>query len=241
MDDSPPSPKGPSNRTKARMRRQLNGLFTRLAMGYVRLVCATLRIRSVDEHHFFGLEGGKILCLWHGRTMPPTARLRGYDITVLISLSRDGELIAKVLAALGFPALRGSSGPSGARVLASCIKLLRSGRALAVTPDGPRGPSMVLQNGVIAMARKSGCALVPVGSSVRPRFVMRSWDRFLAPLPFSRAVMVFGEPMHIAHDADEAEMEDARLRLQTEMRRLQDDADRRLRVPTFAQLEAKQA
>ena len=233
-------PKGRSpRRKKVRLRKRLSGALPGLATLLVRVVCATLRIRCVGEERFLNAPGGRILCMWHSRTIPPAARYRGQDITILISLSRDGELIAKILAALGYPALRGSSGPSGARVLASCIKLLRSGRTLAVTPDGPRGPSGVLQGGVMTMARKSGCVLVPVGSSARPRIVTRSWDRFVMPLPFARAVMVFGEPMAVPPDADEATIEALRARFQAEMRRLQDEADRLLGVPTFAETVAR--
>jgi lysophospholipid acyltransferase (LPLAT)-like uncharacterized protein len=204
----------------------------------VRLVCATLRVRTENEERFFGTQGGKILCMWHGRLIPPATRMRGVDLTVLISLSRDGEMINTILGSMGFTAVRGSSGPSGARVLASCIKMLRVGKALVVTPDGPRGPSGVLQPGVITMAQKSGCALVPIGCSSRPRFVMKSWDRMELPLPFSRALILFGEPMYVPEDADP---EEYRLRLQTEMRHLQDEADRRLRQPTFGQIAEREA
>ena len=224
-------------RRRTRLRKRLSESLAGAALLLVRVVCATLRIRCYGEERFLDIEGGRILCMWHGRTIPPAARYRGEDITILISLSRDGELIAKILDSLGYPALRGSSGPSGARVLASCIKLLRSGRTLAVTPDGPRGPSGVLRGGVMAMARKSGAALVPVGSSARPRIAMtKSWDRFLMPFPFARAVMVFGEPMRVPPDADEATMAALTERFQKEMRRLQDEADRKLRVPTHAEM-----
>lgn len=205
----------------------------------VRFLCATSRVECVDEERFFGIEGGKILCLWHGRPIPLTARMRGVDLTVLISLSRDGELINAILSSMGYSAARGSSGPSGARALAACIKVLRSGRIVVVTPDGPRGPSGVLQAGVMTMARKSGRPIVPTGSSSRPRLVMRSWDRFMIPLPFARSVVLFGEPLFVPADADDEAVEALRLKLEMEMRRLQDEADRRLGVPTFAEIEAK--
>ena len=238
-DRAPARPGVRSKRRKTRFRKRLSESAAGLATSLVRLICATVRIRCVDEDRFLRIDGGKILCMWHSRTIPPAARYRGKDITILISLSRDGELISKILAALGYPALRGSTGPSGARVLASCIKLLRSGRTLAVTPDGPRGPSGVLQGGVMTMARKSGCALVPVGSSARQRIVMGSWDQFMLPLPFAKAIMVFGEPMRVPENADDAALEALRVRFEAEMRRLQDEADRRLRVATFGEIATK--
>ncbi len=211
------------------------------AAWFVRTICSTLRVECVDEERFFGIEGGKILCLWHGRPLPMTARMRGVPITVLISLSRDGELINGILQSLGYEAARGSSGPSGARALASCIKTLRAGGIVGVTPDGPRGPSGVLQPGVMTMARKSGRPIVPTGSSSRPRLVMGSWDRFMVPLPFARSIILFGEPVYVPDDADDAAVEALREGVQREMRRLQDEADRRLGVPTFAEMSAKRA
>jgi hypothetical protein len=205
------------------------------------MVCATLRVQTENEDRFFETQGGKILCTWHGRPIPPAARMRGVELSILISLSRDGEMINTILGSMGYDAVRGSSGPSGARVLATCIKMLRAGKALVVTPDGPRGPSGVLQPGVITMAQKSGCALVPIGSSSRPRLVMKSWDRMELPLPFARALVLFGEPIYVPEDANSEALEEYRLRLQTEMRRLQDEADRRLRQPTFGQIASREA
>lgn len=226
-----------SGRGKSRFRKSLSESSAGLATLFVRFVLATQRVKCVDEERFFGIQGGKILCLWHGRLFPPTARMRGVDLTVLISLSRDGELITRILSSLGFSAARGSTGSSGARALAACIKLLRGGGIVVVTPDGPRGPSGVVTPGVMTMARKSGRPIVPLGCSSRPRLVMGSWDRFMVPLPFARSIVLFGEPVYVPEDADEAAVEALRAGLQKEMRRLQDEADRRLKVPTFAEIE----
>ncbi|RYG26423.1 DUF374 domain-containing protein [bacterium] len=229
-----------SGRPRNRLRKFLSGSFVGVAAWIVRFVCATLRVRTENEERFFGTEGGKILCTWHGRPIPPAARLRNTGLTVLISLSRDGDFINTILGSMGYDAIRGSSGPSGARAAAACLKLLRAGKALVVTPDGPRGPSGILQPGVITMAQKSGCALIPIGSSSRPRFVMKSWDRMEMPLPFARALILFGEPVYVPKEADAEALEEYRLRLQSEMRGLQDEADRRLRQPTFGQIAKRE-
>ena len=68
---------------------------------------------------------------------------------------------------------------------------------MAITPDGPRGPAQEVQDGVLAMAQKSGVRIVPTSSSAKWRLFAGSWDRFLIPLPFSRSVMVFGEPIAV--------------------------------------------
>jgi lysophospholipid acyltransferase (LPLAT)-like uncharacterized protein len=99
---------------------------------------------------------------------------------------------------------------------------------MAFTPDGPRGPSGVVQEGIMLMAKKSGAAIVPVGVSARPRWLAPTWDRYMVPLPFSRAVMVFGGPMHVPEGADEEELERLRLELQEQMHSLEAEAERRM-------------
>lgn len=238
-DGEPVRRASPAGRWKIERRKLVQRLSAGLASGFTRLVCRTLRIQRVEEAKYLGVEGGCILCVWHGRTLPQIAHFRGQDVSIMISLSRDGEFMAKVLDDLGYPALRGSTGPSGARVLASAIKRLRAGRTVAVTPDGPRGPSGVVQAGAVAMARRSGASLVPIGGAARPCFFFRSWDRYLVPLPFARATLVFGDPVAVPEDADDAAQEEIRIRLQKEMRRVQDEADRRMGVPTFGELSSR--
>lgn len=227
------------SRQRKQFRKFLSNSLTGFGTWLVGFISSSLRLKTVDEHYFFETPGGKIMCMWHSRLIPPTKRMRGIKLSVLISLSRDGEVINSALSRMGYGAVRGSSGPSGARVLAQCIKMLRTGEILVVTPDGPRGPSGVVQGGVITMAQKSGCALVPIGCASRPRIVMKSWDRMEIPFPFAKSLMLFGEPLYVPSDATAEEAEAIRVKLQSEMRRLQDEADRKLRQPTYREIVAK--
>lgn len=101
---------------------------------------------------------------------------------------------------------------------------------MAITPDGPRGPARVVQGGIMAMAKKTGAALVPVGISARPRTLVNSWDKYMLPWIFSKAVLVFGPPFYVPAEADEAEVEGIRLRLQEEINRLEEEAERMLGI-----------
>ena len=92
---------------------------------------------------------------------------------------------------------------------------------MAMTPDGPRGPSGVVQNGVIYMAQKSGAALVPVGIASRPCARFKSWDKYILPCPFAKAIMIFGAPIYIQQSATEEEAESIRLQLENEIHRLE--------------------
>ena len=101
---------------------------------------------------------------------------------------------------------------------------------MAITPDGPRGPSGIVQGGAMTIAQKSGAKLVPVGISARPRYLVKSWDRYLVPYIFGRGILIFGEPLTVPRDATEEEVEQVRLKLESECHRLQDEADKELGI-----------
>lgn len=202
----------------------IGGLVARL----VSWIGATLRIETENWDAIEAIQAGKIICGWHGRSFVAAAKWRKRGYWVMISHSRDGEIQNQVFQHLGFQVIRGSTGRGGVRAAIEAIKVLRTGATMAMTPDGPRGPSGVLQEGVILMALKSGAALVPVGISARPCFHAKSWDRYLIPAPFSRAIMIFGEPMYVRPDADAEETEAVRRAFEAEITRLEALADDRI-------------
>lgn len=169
-----------------------------------------------------------IVCGWHGRSLVFGNYYRNRGFWVVISNSRDGDIQNYLYSKLGYRTIRGSTGRGGARAAIEAIRALKSGGTMAMTPDGPRGPSHVVQGGVMLMALKSGAALIPVGISARPRKLINSWDRFMLPAPFARAIMIFGEPISLRSGAGEEEVEEARLRLESEMTRLEAEAERRM-------------
>ncbi|HVT10799.1 MAG TPA: lysophospholipid acyltransferase family protein [Fimbriimonadaceae bacterium] len=198
----------------------------------VRLIGLTLRIKTVNEEAFEKIEGGKILCGWHGRSSIAGAKYRDRGFWVVISLSKDGDIQNNIFRKLGFNTIRGSTGRGGERALVESIKVLRQGATMAMTPDGPRGPSGACQGGVLLMAKKSGAALVPVGISSRPRILLKNaWDRHMIPVPFGKSMMVFGEPYYVPKDASDEAVEEIRLKMQEDMHALQEEAERQLGQP----------
>ena len=147
---------------------------------------------------------------------------------VIISQSNDGEMQTKIFKKMGYQVIRGSTKRGGVRAAVEAIRALKEGGTLAMTPDGPRGPSGVVQGGVMLMAQKSGARLIPVGISARPSWRANSWDRYMFALPFAKGVMIFGDPLTVAKDADEAEVERVRLELEQEITRLEGVAERML-------------
>ncbi len=199
----------------------LSSLIYTLARG----IGLTLRIKTVGWEAARDIKVGKIYTGWHGRSMIPANFFKGRGVWAIISHSRDGEMQTRIFSKFGFQVIRGSSGRGGERALVESIRVLRKGDEMAITPDGPRGPSGVVQPGVMLMAKKTGCALIPVGSSARRAYYAPTWDRYMIPWAFQRAVFVFLEPIYVPSDVDDEGMEQIRLKLQEQIHLAQAHAD----------------
>ncbi len=193
-----------------------------------RTLSSTWRVKVEELEEKLQLPGGVILIGWHGRTAAPAKVFRNRGFWAIISLSRDGEMQNRIFTRLGFNTIRGSTGRGGARALVESIRALRKGATMALTPDGPRGPSGVVQPGILMMAQKSGAWLVPVGVSANRRRLIKSWDRFMVPKLFAKCLVIFGQEVQIPSDATEEEVEKIRLSLQAELHRLEDLAEARM-------------
>ncbi|HWQ86156.1 lysophospholipid acyltransferase family protein [Brevundimonas sp.] len=147
-------------------------------------------------------DGGGVLCaFWHSRIglSPACWPLdRAQPAKALISLSPDGQFIAKAVARQGFPAIRGSSSnkdkadraKGGSQALRDGLRQLKLG-GLAITPDGPRGPMREMAEGLPLLARLSKAPVLFIGLSCNPAIRLNSWDRALLPLPFGRGAIVW--------------------------------------------------
>lgn len=182
---------------------------------------ATIRWTHVNESAAEAVwdDGGGVLCaFWHSRiALAPSCwpRRRAQPAKVLISLSPDGQFIARAVALQGFPAVRGSSAnkdkadraKGGSQALRDGLRQLKVG-GLAITPDGPRGPARQMAEGTPLLARLSKVPVLLVGMSCKPAVRLNSWDRALLPLPFGRGAIVWdrtdypegADPADVARD-----------------------------------------
>ncbi len=202
-----------------------------VAWAVARLIGMTLRIHYEGHDRLESLlrsGGGVIMITWHGRTLIPANVLRHRGYWVMISLSRDGEMQNRIFQRFGFRTVRGSTSRGGIRATLELARRLREGGALAFTPDGPRGPTHKIQMGTLLLAQKSGCPVVPVGISARPRLLVNSWDRYMVPAPFARATWIVGEPVSVAPDADDATKDKLAEKLELELNRLERRAEEML-------------
>lgn len=201
-------------------------LLSSLIYNLARLIGCTLRLRAVGFERYQKSGHAQIFCGWHGRSFIAANFLRNRRAWVIVSHSKDGELQNRIFKRFGFQVIRGSTGRGGERALVEAIRALKANGEMAITPDGPRGPSGVVQGGVMLMSKKSGAWLVPVGLSARPCSFAKSWDRYMVPWFFSKAVFVFGEPIVVPPDADESVLEQKRFELETAINVIQAEADR---------------
>ncbi|MBY8974191.1 lysophospholipid acyltransferase family protein [Rhodobacteraceae bacterium NNCM2] len=221
------------------------GLSSRVAAFYIRLVAATTRWeyhgRAAYEALIDSAPGGLIASSWHGRLfMAPTyAYPKRRRAVAMISNNADGELIAAIVSRFGVTAVRGSTydkvkerDKGGAEAFQGAMHEITRNRALvAITPDGPRGPRMRAQGGAVQLAIATGTPIVPIGFSVTRGKLLRSWDRFLLPFPFSRGVVIYGEPLYPPErGGSEAAMQQAYEAALNDLQNRADDLCQRPRV-----------
>lgn len=186
----------------------------------------SFEVRGEDRRERLERAGeAPIYVLWHGRLLPSVYYHRGREITALVSRSEDGEYIARLLRRWGYRTVRGSSSRGGGSALRRMVREGRAGRALAFTPDGPRGPRERMKPGVLAAARLTGQPVLPLAAGADRAWWFGSWDRFLVPKPFARVRLAYGEPRRVARDADASALDRASHALEEALRGLVREVD----------------
>jgi len=220
-------------------------LIGRAIGGYMLFVGATTRWtlvnRSVVEP-FWRPDGGKLIgCIWHGR-FPLVHKLwsfkpGGPKVKMLISMSREGGIVAHTAKVVGAEVVRGSAAKGtqrkgGAEALRAMARHIEGGGVIAMTPDGPRGPRMRAKRAPVQLAKLAGAPILPLTWATSNRYVFRkSWDHFVLPLPFGRGALVWGDLIAPpSPDASDEEIERVRITLEAEMNRVAAEADRMVGV-----------
>ena len=169
-----------------------------LAKWVIRFLKWTIRATVVGEEHLHGLSDkgqNAIYVFWHDQMLLMGSFYQGRSGKVLISNSEDGEIIARIMAQLGFGAVRGSSSRGGRAALKKMIEISRENFDIIITPDGPRGPRHKIKIGTAQLARLTRIPVVCASMAYSHGFRFASWDRFLLPFPFSKAVLSIHEPL----------------------------------------------
>jgi lysophospholipid acyltransferase (LPLAT)-like uncharacterized protein len=224
------------------LKRLLNSPFAQALIGRIlglyMLVCgATTRWTLINR------EGGQaawssgeaaVICFWHGRiVLSHRGWMRSWGARpakVLISHSREGGIVAAATRMVGHDVIRGSSAKGDKRkgaveAMRQMLRYMHAGGAVAIAPDGPRGPRMRAQMGPVQLARRMNAPIICYAWATKRRTVFNSWDRFVLPHLFSRGVYIWGDPIRVAPDANDEEMERARAAVEAELNRVTAQAD----------------
>lgn len=169
----------------------------------------------------------KMPCLyvmWHAHQFCIHGVNNRSKLHVLISRSRDGEIIADVVERWGFKTVRGSKGKKGAvEATMQMISILKSGENCAMMVDGPKGPARVVKDGAIKIARLAGVPIVPIywysDNFTFAKFP--TWDEMRSPIFATNLINLYGEPIYVDENISD---EDARLKVQQSLEELEKQA-----------------
>ena len=142
-----------------------------------------------------------VFTFWHRNMIPLLFLHRFQRLGILISSSKDGEFIAGPAKFFGFFPIRGSSTRGGSKAVRQMVKYSKK-YSLAISPDGPRGPSEKIKDGLLFLAYSSKLPIIPVAADISREKVFNSWDKFRLPKPFSTVNISYGEPIYIETKED---------------------------------------
>ena len=190
---------------------------------------SSLRWRIEDPNRLLMDRHSKpaIFVMWHNRLfLIPYLFWKYWNIfqrekvAVMVSTSKDGGYLVRVLERFNLICVRGSSSRRGNAALLEMTRLVEAGADAGITPDGPRGPKYQVADGVISLAQLTGAPIIPISYVLSHKIELNSWDGFMIPLPFGRATLRVGVPVNVSSAADAEEREHKRLELETILKSL---------------------
>ncbi|MFW7379753.1 MAG: lysophospholipid acyltransferase family protein [Oligoflexus sp.] len=198
---------------------------------FIRLLYASLRFEVVGAEHRKKAEslhpnGSLAIATWHQNSILGITGHAKQGICIIISASIDGEIISWIANKLGLKSIRGSSSRGGREALLALVRYVRQGGRVAFTVDGPRGPRHEVKPGILSLAKKTSCPILPMGA-IAERYwsLSKTWDHFRIPKPFSRVRVYYKEPIMLASDGDQALIiDDAKQRLTQALHAIEDEA-----------------
>jgi hypothetical protein len=172
-----------------------SGFMLRIVAAALRTHARSLRLTVENEEPLRAhlAAGGRIVfASWHQRFYSGICYFGRYAPVIMISESRDGEMIARLAEHLGWRPVRGSSSRGGRAALAAAVAALRDGPVAGHIVDGPRGPARKIKPGIAVLAQRADARIVPVYVAYARAWQARSWDRFQVPWPGSSVLIRFG-------------------------------------------------
>ena len=180
-------------------------LLSNVIYWYLKIVYFTSRWQFVWPKDYnkqdFANENKVIFALWHNRVaFGPGVFLANRKIYALVSPHSDGRIISAVIRKFGYNIIEGSSNKDPIIAVRNVIKILSSGKNIAITPDGPRGPIYEIKSNIAAIAKKYATKLVPINCNSSRYFQLSTWDKMIMPLPFGKITVIVGEPVLLSEN-----------------------------------------
>lgn len=210
----------------------MDRLLPRVLVSLIKIWFGSCRVEILNERLFqeyFLSDRPLVAATWHRAAIYFLYYFAWLHPMIMISQSRDGEILARYAAALGVVPVRGSSSRGGRDALERMRHYLASGgKACATVLDGPRGPACVAKKGMVVLARLSGAPLIPlIWSANRTLTLQNSWDKTMLPLPCSRICVAVGDPVHVPPDSKGEELEYYRQLIEGRLNEMMAEVDRR--------------
>ncbi len=142
-------------------------------------------------------NGNFVAAFWHGKMLIGWHLFRKNNPAAIVSTSKDGELLTRVLKHWKYDLVRGSSSKGGKEALQILTDKALEGKTIVITPDGPLGPAKKFKAGAVIAAQRAVKPLLLAGIGYGKSVKLKSWDGFEIPYPFSKVYVEFSEPILI--------------------------------------------
>lgn len=164
----------------------------------INVLLVTVKITIYNSEKLAELKNQNyVLGFWHGTMLIPWYLHRNKDFAALVSQSKDGEILSRILTKWKYVIARGSSNVGGKDALNILLDQANNKYSIAITPDGPTGPPHIFKAGAVVTAKKSNIPLVLLGIAHESKYQLKSWDKFEIPKPFSKIAAVYSDPIFI--------------------------------------------
>jgi hypothetical protein len=182
------------------------------------LLTKTLKIEIENEKSL--QSGNYVLMFWHGKMLAGWWLGRNKNFYAVVSQSKDGEILSRLLKRWNFKLIRGSSSKDSKEVMREMVEVLQKGYSLAITPDGPRGPREEMKIGGLIAAVRAQKPIVLCGIVYEKKKIFNSWDKFELPKFFSKVKIRLSEPKLFPTGLTKEEYEKIRKELEKNLREL---------------------
>jgi len=165
-----------------------------------------------------------IMLMWHEELFPVLKRASHQDWNVIISPSKDGDILCQLLSTWGFSILRGSASThsKAVKVLRETIKIA-SNNKITLGIDGPKGPRREIKIGMLLAAQKTGVPIYLVRVNAKGFRFEKAWDKCLLPYPFSKITLLQSDPIYIDKGLDRDALVDLGYELSQQLNELSPD------------------